>query len=104
MKIAKNEEKLEKRNRKLEDKYAALEQFNTMISQVVSTLELHFWDVWFGYILVNFMYRAEFQLAMGKQYSTNTDNMRQNGTVRRINDPHLILMDWSRYFKWLTLR
>ena len=36
MKIAKNEEKLEKRNRKLEDKYAAMEQFNTMISQVVS--------------------------------------------------------------------
>ena len=51
MKIAKNEEKLEKRNRKLEDKYAAMEQFNTMISQVVSTLELY---IRFNYIFETF--------------------------------------------------
>jgi len=42
MKISKNEEKLEKRNRKLEDKYAALEQFNTMISQVGYYIETLF--------------------------------------------------------------
>ena len=36
------------------------------------------------------MYRAEFQLVEGKQYSTNTDYMRQNGTVREMNYPFLV--------------
>ena len=46
------------------------------------------------YIPVHFMYRAEFQLVQGKQYSTNADYMRQNMTVRRMNYPLLVERNW----------
>ena len=34
-------------------------------------------------------------LAKGKQYSTNTDYMRQNGTERQMNDPRLVKFMWQ---------
>ena len=41
--------------------------------------------------------------SQGKQYSTNTDYMMQNGTVRQMNDPLLVTFMWLEILKILAI-